>query len=263
MRIVLLRHGKTRGNEEHRYVGRTDEPLTAAAREAILGSRTEFWRDVLHLKPQRAAESIEDLPMKEGTDGSGNLNELSPLSCVTLWVSPLRRARETAALLCPGLPQRIIPDFREMDFGCFEYRNYAELMADPASAGCYQSFIDSGGTSAFPEGESRQDFSARVCRAYEHLLPELFVKGTEAADEMVRFPEPMEGLRHEDTEKTLLIVAHGGTLMALLERFGLPKADYFHWQCACLAGFSGELAADGSISGLSGCRVGGEKGGRE
>ena len=263
MRIVLLRHGKTRGNEEHRYVGRTDEPLTAAARETILGSRTEFWRDVLHLKPQRAAESIEDLPIKEGTDESGNLNEQSPLSCVTIWVSPLQRARETAALLCPGLPQRIIPDFREMDFGRFEYRNYAELMADPASAGCYQSFIDSGGTSAFPEGECRADFSSRVCRAYEHLLPELFVKGTEAEDDgSLDSRETMEGAECVGAEKTLLIVTHGGTLMALLERFGLPKADYFHWQCACLAGFSGELAADGGISGISGCRVGGEKGGR-
>ena len=258
MRIVLLRHGKTRGNEEHRYVGRTDEPLTAAAREMILESRTDFWRDVLQL----AAEQIEALSMKESTDGAGPLTECPALSCLTLWVSPLQRARETAALLCPGLPQQIIPDFREMNFGRFEYRNYAELMADPASAGSYQSFIDSGGTCAFPEGESRTDFSARVCRAYEHLLPGLFTNGAESADGMDRFPASMEGPGHEDAEKTLLIVAHGGTIMALLERFGLPKADYFHWQCACLAGFSGELTANGTISGICGCRVGNEKGGR-
>ncbi len=210
MHIVLLRHGKTEGNEAHRYVGRTDEGLTETSRRQILGSRVDFLRSVL-----RRAD-------------------------LTLLVSPLRRARETAALLCPGIPQQAVPDFREMDFGRFEYRNYEELMADPASAGIYQRFIDSGGTCGFPEGESRAAFSERVCRAYEALLPQLFT---------------------DDAGKTLLIVAHGGTLMALLERFGLPKRGYFDWQCACLGGFSGELAADGSITVLSGFQLG-EKGGK-
>ena len=30
MEIYLVRHGKTKGNEEHRYVGRTDEALSEA-----------------------------------------------------------------------------------------------------------------------------------------------------------------------------------------------------------------------------------------
>ena len=227
MRIILLRHGKTPGNEAHRYVGRTDEGLTEASRRQILGSREAFWEKTLQL------------------------------SDLTLWVSPLRRARETAALLCPGLSQRLVPDFREMDFGRFEYRNYAELMADPDSAGIYQHFIDSGGTCAFPEGERREDFSERVCRAYEALLPGLFIDGAEAEDSAPAFEaKAADGSQHCGTEKTLLIVAHGGTLMALLERFGLPKRAYFDWQCNCLSGFSGELTADGSITGLAAFRLG-------
>ena len=220
MRIILLRHGKTPGNEAHRYVGRTDEGLTEASRRQILGSREAFWEKTLQL------------------------------SDLTLWVSPLRRARETAALLCPGLSQRLVPDFREMDFGRFEYRNYAELMADPDSAGIYQHFIDIGGTCAFPEGERREDFSERVCRAYEALLPGFFIDGAEAEGKAA------ERSKHRSTEKTLLIVAHGGTLMALLEHFGLPKRAYFDWQCNCLSGFSGELTADGSITGLAAFRLG-------
>ncbi len=227
MRIVLLRHGKTEGNEAHRYVGRTDEGLTEASRRRILAGREAFWRDVL------------------------------PLSSLTLWVSPMRRARETAALLCPGIPQRLVPDFREMDFGRFEYRNYAELMADPASAGIYQHFIDSGGSCGFPEGESRAAFSERVCRAYEALLPELFMDEAAAEDgSAVSGEATAEGTKYRSVEKTLLIAAHGGTLMALLERFGLPKRDYFDWQCGCLGGFSGELAANGTMTGLSGFTIG-------
>lgn len=227
MRIILLRHGKTPGNEAHRYVGRTDEGLTEASRRQILGSREAFWEKTLQL------------------------------SDLTLWVSPLRRARETAALLCPGLSQCLVPDFREMDFGRFEYRNYAELMADPDSAGIYQRFIDSGGTCAFPEGERREAFSERVCRAYEALLPGLFIDGAEAEDSAPAFEaKAADGSQHCGTEKMLLIVAHGGTLMALLESFGLPKRAYFDWQCNCLSGFSGELTADGSITGLAAFRLG-------
>ncbi len=246
MRIVLLRHGKTKGNEEHRYVGRTDEPLTAAARKAIFGSRNDFRQKVLQLRkePQRFATQTGGL-FSEVTDDDESLPKLTGLQ---LWVSPLRRARETAGLLCSDIPQRVVPDFREMNFGSFEYRNYAELMADPESAGIYQHFIDSGGTCGFPEGESRATFSERVCRGYQALLPTLF-------GDAIGQGRTASGETPEHVANTLLIIAHGGTIMALLERFARPRRDYFDGQCACLGGFSGELAADGTISGLSGFQL--------
>ncbi len=253
MRIVLLRHGKTLGNEAHRYVGRTDEGLTEASRRQILGSREAFWQKLLQLNGPAGEAAME--AAVDGPGGERSSPDAASLPALTLWVSPLRRARETAALLCPGLSQRLVPDFREMDFGRFEYRNYAELMADPESAGIYQRFIDSGGTSAFPEGESREDFSERVCRAYEALLPELFSGCAGAGDRaLASAGKAAERPKHGCAERTLLIVAHGGTLMALLERFGLPQRAYFDWQCACLSGFTGELAMDGSITGLAAFR---------
>jgi len=90
MRWILIRHGKTRGNLEGRYIGcRTDELL--------------------------CPEGIE---------------ELRKLSCPKadwVYVSPMRRCIETAEILYPGVPMEIVPDFRECDFGDFEGKNYAEL----------------------------------------------------------------------------------------------------------------------------------------
>ena len=34
--MALIRHGMTPGNEEHRYIGRTDEPLSQKGREQLL-----------------------------------------------------------------------------------------------------------------------------------------------------------------------------------------------------------------------------------
>ena len=38
-----------------------------------------------------------------------------------------------------------------------------------------------------------------------------------------------------DGEETLVILAHGGTQIAAMERYALPHADYYHW-CAPNAG---------------------------
>ena len=93
MLIYLIRHGATRYNEEHRYQGITDVPLSPAGRTAL--KRADFCPE-------------------------------------TVYVSPLSRARETAAILFPGAKQIVIPDFREMDFGIFEGRTAAEMERDPA-----------------------------------------------------------------------------------------------------------------------------------
>ena len=50
------------------------------------------------------------------------------------------------------------------------------------------------------------------------------------AYESIEFPVPSRG-----AEETLVILAHGGTQMAAMERYALPHADYYHW-CAPNAG---------------------------
>ena len=123
-----------------------------------------------------------------------------------VFVSPMRRCVETANLLYPGVPQTIISGFRECDFGDFENKNYAELngRAD------YQAWIESGGELPFPHGESRAQFSARCVSAFEQI-------------------------RQQDED--CAVVAHGGTLMAIMEKFAVPEGGYFDFQVRNGEGF--------------------------
>ena len=59
-----------------------------------------------------------------------------------------------------------IPEFAECRFGEFEYKNYAELNGNSD----YQRYIDSGGTTAFPGGETKSEFTDRVMRGFEKVF---------------------------------------------------------------------------------------------
>ena len=135
IRLTLIRHGKTPGNEEHRYIGRTDEALSD-------GGRAE-------LKEKNKAGYYPDADM--------------------LAVSPMKRCRQTAEILYPEKEQICVTALREMDFGEFEGKNYEELQGDTR----YQAWIDSGGALAFPGGESREAFTARCRDGLFSLLEEL------------------------------------------------------------------------------------------
>lgn len=168
MLIYLIRHGATAWNEERRYQGLTDLPLSNAGRGAL-----------------RQADFSPEI----------------------VYVSPLIRARETAAILFPEAEQIMIPGFREMNFGAFEGRTAAEMEHDPA----YRAWVASGCAGRCPGGESLAEFSDRVWAVFVKLL-EL------------------------ETDR-LVIVAHGGVQMAILERYAKPSRDYFHWQAPCGGGF--------------------------
>ena len=161
-RVYLIRHGQTQGNLERRYIGSTDQPLCPQGRAALEG-RT-----------------------------------MPPVDRV--YVSPLRRCRETAAILYPGLPQELVPDLRECSFGAFELHTYEELKGNAA----YQAWLDSGGISAPPGGEGKASQQARTVRAFRELAASQ-PKGTAA------------------------LVVHGGTIMSLLEALE-PSHEYYRWQ---------------------------------
>ena len=182
MQISLIRHGATKGNLEHRYVGTTEEELTEDA--------------VWTLKENRDRYPTPD--------------------CV--FASPMKRCIQTAQILFPGLPVRVLPGLRECDFGAFEYKNYQELQGD----GRYQAWIDSGGTLPFPGGESRQMFADRCCEAY------------------------LEGCRIAEAEQKCApaFVVHGGTVMAILDRFSKPHRDYYEWQPKNAEGYFCETEDD-------------------
>lgn len=172
MRLELIRHGETVLQKEHRYQGVTDAPLSPPG------------RDVLHpagALPERVA------------------------------VTPLRRTRETAELLFPGVPQLVIPGLQEMNFGRFEGKNYLEMENDPD----YRTWVDGMCLGRCPGGESKAEYVRRVTRAFSALLDQAL----------------------EQRWKDCVIVAHGGTQMAVLERFAVEKKDYYSWQLPCGHGY--------------------------
>lgn len=163
--IILIRHGKTYGNTLGRYIGTTDEELCLEGREELAALR----------------ESVQYRSIRPDL----------------VYVSPLRRCRQTAEILFPGVPQEICRDFRECDFGEFENKNYKELSGNPA----YQAWVDSGGTLPFPGGESREAFQER-CRA--------------------EFARVLRALGRRAGSNTVFVV-HGGTIMSILSAYAAPE----------------------------------------
>ncbi len=126
-----------------------------------------------------------------------------------VYITPFCRTKQTAEVLFPDAKLIPVDGLKEMSFGKFEGRNYIEMEHDPE----YRAWVESNCESPCPEGECKADFSERVCKAFSALVE--------------------QALR--DEEKALVILAHGGTQMAVMERYGLPRKNYYEW-CAPNAG---------------------------
>lgn len=142
MEMTFIRHGKTAGNLEHRYVGRTDERL---APEGIAHIESKI-KDYMYLK---------DIDV--------------------VFVSPMRRCQETADILFTNIigdnykeivDVITVGNFREYDFGVFEEKNHEELMEMQS----YRDWLDSNGSMKMPAGEGLDNFSRRVVAAFEETL---------------------------------------------------------------------------------------------
>lgn len=168
--IVLIRHGATASNRERRYLGKTDEGLDEVGKE-----------ELLRLKGKGTYPAVDQL-----------------------FVSPMKRCKETAELIYPGMSYIEIPSWEEMDFGEFERKNYKELSSDAR----YQTWIDSNGTLPFPGGESREEFIKRCVRGFYQMKE---VMTSDCAGPV-----------------TVGCVVHGGTIMALLSHF--LGGEYFDYQ---------------------------------
>lgn len=147
--IYLIRHGMTRGNQEHRYLSYTEESILPSE-EAVLKTFRQMHPECLS-------------------------REFDPES-TRLVLSPRKRCLETAEALLPELGDNVIVRecLSEMQFGAFEYENYESLMSDPEKKSCYQRFIDSGGELPFPEGESKAEFITRVSDGFCDILQGLW-----------------------------------------------------------------------------------------
>ncbi len=131
--ILLLRHGRTKANEEHLYCGSTDWPLSEEGRERLRQKRGAYCTD-----------------------------------WESFYTSSLIRTKETLELLF-GEQEAVIeePDLREMDFGAFEGKSYEMLRSDLA----YQEWISGDNERKIcPGGESGEQMKERVLRAVDRIL---------------------------------------------------------------------------------------------
>ena len=175
IRLFLIRHGKTKENEENRYIGRTDSGLSEGGAEEI---RRNVQQDIYPQNPD------------------------------IVFSSPLKRCLDTAGIIFPSRDIVVLSELKEIDFGIFEGKNHSEL--DGLKS--YQKWIDSGGKTTIPEGESIRAFTKRTLEGIRHL-----------EDCCDRQFEARGKSSREEIDAAL--ICHGGTIMAL--RSALEKGDYF------------------------------------
>ena len=211
--LLLIRHGKTPSNREHRYLGVTEEALSGEGRKQL---------EILAEK---------DILQKTWL----------------LFISPMLRCQESAGILFPGKKAYPIEEWREMNFGAYEGKNYEDLKNDSY----YQKWIDSNGTLPFPEGESQQEYIKRCQRGLltaTKIIEEKIAREvadtakTSSANEITELREPekliaenqmtenqiAENQMTESQPRNITAVVHGGTIMALLHI--LAGGNYFDYQ---------------------------------
>lgn len=187
MEVIFIRHLATPGNEKRQYIGRTDEPLSDRA--------------VTAFRKQQAGLEAVSYPQIQ-----------------RLTASPMKRCVRTAELIWPGVPVRVDPLLRECDFGRFEGKTYEDLKDEPA----YIRWMESGGMTAFPEGESQEAFRARCELGVRKWIRRWIEEGAERA----------------------AFAVHGGTIMAALSRLAEGEHSFYDWQAGNGCGYRARADED-------------------
>lgn len=181
--LTMIRHGKTKLNEENRYIGcKTDISLSALGRKEI---------------EEKVASGYYTVEPE------------------IIFCSPMKRCLETADIVFPGREKIVIDELYEIDFGLFEGKNYSELNGTPS----YQEWIDSGGKKVFPEGESIEHYCDRVMsgigKIKRYINDSVMLNRTSSGDAGDNNSEVSE--QFDDTHESMFraaLVCHGGTIMA-------------------------------------------------
>lgn len=171
MTVYLIRHGETDANVRGAYNGRLDEPLCERGAAGISA---------------RAYPHVE-----------------------LLFASPMRRCRETAALIYPGMQPLLLEDLRERDFGDFEGLTFDEIIS-------LEGFADWGRSEKLMPFPNAEDFDA------------FFIRCDRGFFAAIRACE-------EQNIKSAAIVCHGGVIRAVLSRnYG---GGFYSWSSENGGGF--------------------------
>jgi broad specificity phosphatase PhoE len=137
LRLLLARHGLTVANQQDRYIGASNPPLSDVG--------------------VAQAEALAARLAEEGL--------------AAMYASPLLRARQTADIVARtcGLEVRIEPDLREIDFGCWEELTRAEILSRyPGQMQAWEA--DPAAEPAPHGGESLSQVARRVRAAYDEIV---------------------------------------------------------------------------------------------
>lgn len=137
-------------------------------------------------------------------EGIARIHQITYPDVEIVYASPLKRCIQTAQIIYPDKKRVLMDSLKECNFGDFENKNYLEL-SDNAD---YQKWIDNNGKTEFPNGE-HPDFFKQRCIA--------------------GFKEIVDYCNANKQHQTIAIIAHGGTIMSILEELAYPKKDYYSW----------------------------------
>lgn len=206
--LTLIRHGQVQANIEKRYIGSTDMSLTVNGMKSL--------------------EKLNKAQIYKTPD--------------YLFCSPMSRCKMTCDILFPDKIYTVIDEFHEMDFGSFEMKNYQELKDNAY----YQRWIDSNGTIAFPEGESRQEFVLRCMSGFDKMLSKTCCCVESDSIRLINSPLKItidnknDNVYIKNNNQVLKMISitavvHGGTIMAILS--SLNKDEYYNYQCKNAEGY--------------------------
>lgn len=182
-RLKVIRHGITQGNLDGKYIGVTDLPL--------------------------CTEGVAELYSKLEENDYGTVQKV--------FVSPLKRCKETAAILYPEAIIVEIPELIEMNFGDFENKKAKDIM----NTSEYKQFLKGGLDNPPPNGESMRTVVERCVSAMEKIVSSMLQEGM----------------------TNCAVVTHGGIIMNLLSCFGLPKYNPNDLVCDFGEGFEVMISA--------------------
>lgn len=168
--LYLFRHGLTKGNLNAQYIGHTDYPLTKYGIDSLKSIKAK------HHYPQVDA----------------------------VFVSPLKRAMDSANIMFPNNNKIVIDNLIEYNFGEFEECTAEDLKDNDD----FKAWLHGDINARPPFGESNAEFVQRVCDAFEKIINGCISTGTE----------------------NIAIVTHAGVIMTILSCYGLPEAPMAHWQ---------------------------------
>ena len=135
-KLILIRHGQTDANVNKQYCGFSDSPLNSKGK----------------LQAKQLKDQFKDIKID------------------AFYSSDLARAVETAQIIFPNEPIKVMKNFREYNFGVFEGLTYVQIMVHYSDI--YSKWINDPSTESIPEGDSYITFSERIREGLQLLLEE-------------------------------------------------------------------------------------------